>query len=52
MKVTSHAEHIHEHGDSCNCGEQHSHVQVQLKQTLIGLLFVIKSWSAAELSPT
>lgn len=46
MKVISHAESIHDHGpgESCRCGEEHSHVQVQLKQTLIGLLFVINSF--------
>jgi Zn2+/Cd2+-exporting ATPase len=48
MKVTSHADHIHEHehapGEACQCGEEHSHVQVQLKQTLAGLLFVMNSF--------
>ena len=48
MKVTSHAEplhqHDHEHDASCGCGEEHSHVQVQLKQTLVGLLFIINSF--------
>ena len=45
MKIASHAEHIHdhphEHGPGCGCGEHHSHVEVQLLQTLAGLLFVI-----------
>ncbi len=48
MKIASHAEHIHdhphEHGPGCSCGEHHSHVEVQLLQTLAGLLFVINSF--------
>ena len=50
MKVISHAGHLHdghhEHDESCGCGEEHSHVQVQFKQTLVGLLFVINSFIA------
>ena len=39
-------DHDHEHGeDNCsNCGHDHSHTQVRLKQTLIGLLFVINAF--------
>jgi Zn2+/Cd2+-exporting ATPase len=46
MKVTSHVEHLHdhEHDEACGCGEVHSHVEVQLRQTLVGLLFVINSF--------
>ena len=38
--------HDHEHSeDNCsNCGHDHSHTQVRLKQTLIGLLFVINAF--------
>jgi len=35
----------HEHGESCSsCGHDHSHAPIRLKQTLIGLLFVINSF--------
>ncbi len=39
-------DHDHDHGeDNCsNCGHDHSHTQVRLKQTLIGLLFVINAF--------
>jgi Zn2+/Cd2+-exporting ATPase len=46
MKVISYAEHLHdlEHDEGCGCGEEHSHVEVQFRQTLVGLLFVINSF--------
>jgi Cd2+/Zn2+-exporting ATPase len=46
MRVVSHTEHLHTHTDDgvCCCGEHHSHVQVQLRQTVIGLIFVINSF--------
>ena len=49
MQVTSllsHKEHDHHHHDaSCHdCGHDHSHTPIRLKQTLAGLLFVINSF--------
>jgi Cd2+/Zn2+-exporting ATPase len=40
-----HAQDHHEHDESCSvCGEDHSHTPVRLRQTLIGLLFVINAF--------
>src|SRR6266853_1256030 len=52
MQVTSllsrdeqHAHHHHEHDESCSsCGHEHDHAPVRLKQTLLGLLFVINAF--------
>lgn len=46
MRITSHAEHLHNHapGKACHCGEHHSHFPVQLGKTLVGLVFVINSF--------
>ena len=48
MQVTSllsQKEHAHEHGESCgDCGHDHSHTPIRLKQTLAGLLFIINSF--------
>jgi Cd2+/Zn2+-exporting ATPase len=46
MRVASHAELLpgHTHDGTCVCGEHHSHVQVQLTQTVIGLAFIINSF--------
>ena len=46
MRVTSHVEHLHDHGPdgACACGEHHSHVEVQLSRTLAGLVLVINSF--------
>ncbi|HYG25040.1 MAG TPA: cation-translocating P-type ATPase [Verrucomicrobiae bacterium] len=39
----SHA-HKHEHGPSCGCGEHHEHAPVRLKQTLVGVVFVLNAF--------
>ena len=42
-----HAGHHHHHGDgeSCgDCGHDHSHTQIQLSQTIVGLLFVLNGF--------
>jgi len=46
MGAAFHAEHLNEHlpDGSCSCGEHHSHVQVQLTQTVIGLIFILNSF--------
>ena len=46
MRVASHAEHFHEHthDGACACGEHHSHVEVQLTRTLVGVVLVINSF--------
>ncbi|MCW5552043.1 MAG: cation-translocating P-type ATPase [Verrucomicrobiae bacterium] len=46
MRVTSHAEHFHalHSGERCACGGRHSHVQVQLAQTAIGLVLILNSY--------
>jgi Cd2+/Zn2+-exporting ATPase len=46
MRVASHTEQLHDHapGEACHGGEHHSHVQVQLFQTIFGLLFVTNSF--------
>ena len=46
MRVIPHIEqsHEHTHDGACGCGEHHSHVQVQLVQTIFGLMFVINSF--------
>ncbi len=46
MRVTSHAELLHEHSHdgTCSCGGHHSHATVQLKQTLVGLVFTFNSF--------
>jgi len=46
MRVTSHAELVRDrtHDGTCVCDEHHSHVQVQLTQTVLGLAFIINSF--------
>jgi copper-(or silver)-translocating P-type ATPase len=50
MQVTSllsrqeHAHHHHEHGPSCGCGADHEHAPVRLKQTLVGVAFVLNAF--------
>ncbi len=46
MRVTSHVEHLHDHGPdgACACGEHHSHAEVQLARTLVGIVLVINSY--------
>ena len=51
MQVTSllsredHAHHHHEEGATCaSCGVEHSHTQIQLKQTLVGVVFVANAF--------
>jgi Cd2+/Zn2+-exporting ATPase len=46
MRVTSHVEHLHEQtpDGTCACGQPHSHVQVQLTQTAIGVAFVVNAY--------
>src|SRR5580765_2327687 len=37
--------HDHDHDENCeSCGQDHSHTQIRLNQTLIGLLFVINAF--------
>src|SRR5580765_4347382 len=37
--------HDHEHDENCaSCGQDHSHTQIRLWQTLTGLLFVINAF--------
>ncbi|HLP78277.1 MAG TPA: hypothetical protein VK327_15335, partial [Candidatus Paceibacterota bacterium] len=38
----SHGHHHHEHGPGCSCG--HEHVPVRLKQTLVGVVFVLNAF--------
>src|SRR5256885_17226102 len=51
MQVTSllsHQDHEHDHlghDESCSsCGHEHEHAPIRLKQTLLGLLFVINAF--------
>jgi Cd2+/Zn2+-exporting ATPase len=49
MQVTSllsrEHDHPHDHDESCvSCGDDHSHAPVRLKQTLLGVLFVINAF--------
>ena len=49
MHVRSHSELLCDapgdhHQGECSCGEHHSHAQVQLKQAVIGLAFVLNSY--------
>jgi Cd2+/Zn2+-exporting ATPase len=48
MQVTSHTEllqeHHHHHDGTCACGEHHSHAEVRLTQTLVGLALVLNSF--------
>lgn len=46
MRVTSHAEdfHAHSHQAQCGCGQHHSHVPVQLRQTVLGLALIFNSF--------
>src|SRR5437763_773687 len=47
MQVTSllSREDEHEHDESCeSCGHEHSHAVLPLKQTLLGLIFVLNSF--------
>jgi Cd2+/Zn2+-exporting ATPase len=52
MRIASHSEHVHEHSHegACSCGEEHSHVRVQLVQTVIGLAFIFNSFIVERLS--
>lgn len=36
--------HDHEHGPNCGCGHDHEHTPVRLRQTLVGLLFILNSF--------
>jgi len=49
MKVASLTKdiHAHKHDRACGCGEYHSHVRVQLKQTIVGLVFILNSFLMA-----
>src|SRR5437879_760825 len=48
MQVTSllsRHQHDHDHDETCiSCGEDHSHAPVRLRQTLLGVLFVINAF--------
>lgn len=51
MQVTSllsrdkNAPHHHHEGETCtSCGVEHSHTNIQLKQTLVGVVFVVNSF--------
>lgn len=45
--------HDHEHGESCSdCGHDHSHTPVRLKQTIAGLLLIINSFVVELLLPS
>ena len=46
MKVTSYSQHIRDrqHPEACGCGEHHSHVNVQLKQIVLGMVFTVNSF--------
>ena len=46
MKVTSYSQHIQkrQHHEACGCGEHHSHVNVQLKQIVLGMVFTVNSF--------
>lgn len=47
MRVSSHTDILHEHAPdgACACGEHHhSHVRLQLTQTVIGLVFILNSY--------
>lgn len=47
MQVTSllsQQEHTHEHRPGCGCGDHHEHAPVRLKQTLIGVVFVLNAF--------
>jgi Cd2+/Zn2+-exporting ATPase len=46
MKVASLTKYIHEHkhDSACGCGEYHSNVRIQLKQTIVGLVFILNSF--------
>jgi len=46
MRVTSHTEQLtgHTHDGACACGQHHSHIQVQLTQTGMGLAFIINAY--------
>jgi len=50
MQVTSllsnrEHDHSHDHDETCvSCGDDHSHAPVRLKQTLVGVLFVINAF--------
>ena len=51
MRITSHTEllrdHHHHHDGACACGEHHSHAEVRLTQTLVGLVLVLNSFLVA-----
>lgn len=49
MQVTSllsrhEHDHDHPHGESCSCGHDHEHAPVRLRQTLIGIVFVLNAF--------
>lgn len=46
-------DHSHEHGEGCSdCGHDHSHTPVRLKQTITGLLFILNSFLVEWLFPS
>jgi Cd2+/Zn2+-exporting ATPase len=49
MALATQTKHLsdHIHDDTCGCGETHSHVQIQLVQTLLGMVLVINSFLVA-----
>ena len=49
MQVTSllsrhEHDHDHPHGESCSCGHDHEHAPVRLRQTLVGIVFVLNAF--------
>lgn len=48
MRIASHADNLpgHTHTAECGCGAHHSHVRIQLAQTLVGLALVVNSFVA------
>ena len=36
--------HDHDHGDGCGCGHDHEHAPVRMKQTLVGVVFVLNAF--------
>ena len=47
MQVTSllsQQDQPHEHAPGCDCGHDHEHAPVRLKQTLVGVVFVLNAF--------
>jgi Cd2+/Zn2+-exporting ATPase len=40
----NHDHHDHDHADCASCGHDHSHTPVRLKQTLLGVMFVLNAF--------